>query len=258
MGYEIFDDIRCITLEGNTARQNQVEETLKNLGINFTFYVAKKHPRGGRVGCFESHINIIREAYQKKRQCLLIFEDDVIPTPAYTITNINIATEFMKTNTDWELFQFGWTFNLELSPLAPFVPYFTTAPTIPHIYNFGGVLGHAYAISQKGMKRVLDTTDNLFNLSNTKFPHYDVFISKLFYKARTLYCFAPILFDQRWCLESDNEPKNNVIENIFRKFQCTVEGINLMYCISQLIYNRVKLLVVLIIILILILIVATK
>ena len=253
MGYEIFDDIKCITLEGNSDRQELVEKTLSSLGIKFTFYVAKRNPRGGRIGCFESHMYVIREAYQKGHQKILIFEDDVIPTPAYSNTLLNIATNFMQTNTNWEYFQLGWTINLELSPLSPFVPYLLSKEISPHIYNFSGVLTHSYAISRKGMKRLLDIVDNidLYSVSDTDFPHLDIYMSKLFYKEGTSYCIAPILFDQRWCLPTDNIA-HTYLEKIFRLFQCSVEGISLMYSISLLIYYRIRICICILIVLLII------
>ena len=41
VGYEIFDDIICITLEGNTERQRLAKETFAKIGIEPRFYVAK-------------------------------------------------------------------------------------------------------------------------------------------------------------------------------------------------------------------------
>ena len=95
MGYEIFDEIICITLEANTDRQKSAIEVFKKLNIPVKFFVAKRNPRGGRVGCFESHIQVIQDCYNNDKKQVLIFEDDLTPTIAYNETLVNKATEFM-------------------------------------------------------------------------------------------------------------------------------------------------------------------
>jgi GR25 family glycosyltransferase involved in LPS biosynthesis len=239
MGYEIFDDIVCISLEGNTDRQNRVTKVFESLNIHPRFSIAKKNPRGGRVGCFESHIDVIQEAYNKGSQTVLIFEDDVILTPGYNETLLNVATTFMQKNTQWEIFQLGWGVNgIEKTPV--YLLKLLTMPQIDsNIYKFCAILTHAYAISRKGMEAVLlsYTKDNITTMPDETYPHYDEYLTKIINNG---YCIAPILFDQEWCQPSNNTPKTP-FEKILRQFICTVEATKYIhYLISLIIVYRIQ------------------
>lgn len=93
--YSAFSKIVCITLEDQVQRQESTRKLLTSLGIPFEFYYVKRHPRGGRVGCFDSHVRVIRQALQEGHPNILIFEDDVRTTPGYDINVIKEATHFM-------------------------------------------------------------------------------------------------------------------------------------------------------------------
>ena len=252
MGYEIFDDIVCITLEGNTERQELVEKTLKSLGIKFRFYVAKKHPRGGRVGCFESHMNVTRECYQSGKQKVLIFEDDVVPSPAYSPELLNQATTFMTTNTTWEIFQLGWGFWFDTtnssvtSALIKSIYQLIIAKNVaPHVYQHTAVLLHAYCLSRAGMKRILDNYEPELNRPDKEVLQPDEFTVRLFNSTGRAYCIAPFLFDQRWCLTSNNIARS-YSEKIIRLFQCNGETTGVFYVISLLLlYRNIVLVIIL-------------
>jgi hypothetical protein len=237
MGYEIFDTITCITLAGNTKRQNLVKETLNKLDINFEFYIAQKHPKGGRVGCFDSHINVVREAYNKRAQYILIFEDDVIPSPGYSELLLNKATEFMKQNTDWEIFQLGWVFNVvDDKELLPIITKLATVKEVsPNIFDTIGLGGHAYCLSYSGIKKIIDNYEQVLYNESKNVIHYDKFLVNIF--KNNAYCIAPIIFDQHWCLQSDNIPYG-LLEKYGRKFQCITEVTKIMYILSLLFLYR--------------------
>jgi GR25 family glycosyltransferase involved in LPS biosynthesis len=244
MGYEIFDDIICITLEGNTDRQKLTTETLSSLNIPFRFYVAKRNPRGGRIGCFESHINVIQECYNNNYQRILIFEDDIIQTPSYSNKLVNIGTDFMKTNTTWEVFKFGNGIYLHESVTHIF-EYFLSKEVTKHIYNYSGVLTHAYCLSRSGMEKILKNAYNVLNLNESKIDQIDIYFYNTLSKKNS-YSLAPMIFDQRWCQQTDNIPKG-IAETLFRKYQCFAETMNLFYCWSLLLYYRLYILIIILI-----------
>lgn len=68
-------DIWCISLSHRTDRREKIEKIFKKIGIldNVNFYIADLHPKGSRVGCFESHYKCITNS---DRPYVIIFEDD--------------------------------------------------------------------------------------------------------------------------------------------------------------------------------------
>ena len=66
MEYNFFDKIICINLKTRQDRYESALKTFQSLNINnVEFYFANKSPKGGRYGCFESHINVIKNVITK-------------------------------------------------------------------------------------------------------------------------------------------------------------------------------------------------
>ena len=240
VGYEIFDEIICITLKCNVERQNLVKKTFKQIGILPTFYVAKKSPRGGRIGCFESHLNVINECYNKGAERILIFEDDVITTPGYSTELINEACTFMKNNQDWDIFQLGYEiYDIDNGFFGELLSYIASEKVgnTQNIYKFFQSTTHSYCLSRSGMRILLKYSYYLNNLDD-EVPHFDVIIKKNSKTANyKCYGIAPMLFTQRWCLKSDNIAFSK-LEKIFRNFICVMEISNFGYINSLLLAYR--------------------
>ena len=221
VGYEIFDDIICITLEGNTERQRLAKETFAKIGIEPRFYVAKRSPRGGRIGCFESHMNIINDCYNKGYERILIFEDDVVTTPGYNTKLMNEACNFMKTNSDWDMFQLGYSLiNIDDSFIKTSMQYLISEQVSQNIYKNIGSYLQSYCLSRSGMTKVLKNIE-ILNLPDDQIPQVDIYVYYNLYN-ENCYIIAPALFDQRWCLTSDNIPYDT-LEKFLRKGQCLQE-----------------------------------
>lgn len=78
--------------------------SLRDIDCPFRFHLVERDRRGGRVGCFTSHIEVIREAYDRGQKSVMIFEDDVVATPAYNSKIIREICRYLE----WELVQFGY------------------------------------------------------------------------------------------------------------------------------------------------------
>ena len=65
--------IVCINLKERKDKYANVKKVFDKLKINVEFYFAEKHPTSGRVGCFESHINVIKQSYNNNDKIILIF-----------------------------------------------------------------------------------------------------------------------------------------------------------------------------------------
>lgn len=65
----------CITLSSRNDRQDQINKQFERLHIDdVIWWTVDRHPKGGKYGCFESHVNIWE---QNDADIAVIFEDDV-------------------------------------------------------------------------------------------------------------------------------------------------------------------------------------
>jgi len=232
MSYKFFDDIVCISLDNRTDRRTDVSRVFNTLSIPVRFHIVKKDPRGGRWGCFQSHIDVIKNAYDKGYQNILIFEDDVFQTKEYSTKSINKAINFMKTfSGQWDTFFLGY-FPTSLKWDKQFV----LAPHVnkdPNLILFTPLATHAYCISRSGMKKILDVYPRYISSQ-----HLDVMYSS-FMNLRS-FCYAPTLFDQHLCSPHDNEVLN-IQERFFRANQCWFEKTDWSHKWSKITFAKVQL-----------------
>lgn len=64
----------CINLDIRSDRKENISKEFDRLGIKPEWWIIKRHPQGGKWGCFESHVHIWKE---NKADIAVIFEDDV-------------------------------------------------------------------------------------------------------------------------------------------------------------------------------------
>lgn len=225
--YSFFHDIVCINIDERKERKQQASELFNQLNIKARFHIVKRHPKGGVYGCFESHIDCIKDAYRKGIESLLVFEDDIKNSPSYTTKQVQTCVEFLKQRKGkWDIFYLGYfPFDDTKGSLKGlFKARFET----DNIISFSPLATHAYCVSREGMRKILKNYKG--NIGNI---HYDVYLSQLNLKS---YCVVPILFDQKLCLQTDNQALNK-IEAFARRFQCFAERMHLMYKPSLIKYN---------------------
>jgi glycosyl transferase family 25 len=227
--YKFFDDIVCINLDFRKDRKLISQNIFKNLHINSRFHTVQKHPKGGMYGCFESHIQVIQDAYNKGLGNVLIFEDDIKLTPSYTSNQVDICIDFIKNNKDWDIFYLGYipcnTNRGSINDLlkAEFVN--------EHIIKYRPFATHSYCLSRRGMHKILNNYKG-----HIGHIHLDQFYVNLKLDS---FCTVPMLFDQHLCLESDNEPFDS-FEAFARRFQCQADIYNLLYRPTLLKYKLYK------------------
>lgn len=223
--YSFFDDIICINIDVRQDKRKRMSETFQKLEIPCRFFTAKTHPKGGRYGCFESHIAVIRQAYYSNKQNILIFEDDILPTPTYSIDNMQKAVTFLLDKSpDVDILFLGSFPGLFVgTPHADLFQYAKTRAITPNIIKFKPLAAHAYCLTKSGMKKILDTYANYLGTM-----HYDVYLTKIDVNS---YCFIPILFEQLFCMGTNNSI-HGFLETFFRKYQCEVEKDHLLHKIS--------------------------
>lgn len=104
----------CLTLEETPARTENARKRFKNLGIEVEFFIAKKHPDGGKIGCWDSHVKIWKLAKSRGEDVVVVFEDDVIINESLDTLNeiYNSSLKVFSLKNDIisvNLFPVGWT-----------------------------------------------------------------------------------------------------------------------------------------------------
>ena len=68
----------CLTLRETPERTEAAKTQFTALGLTVEFFIADKHPQGGRYGCWDSHVRIWKLAQERGEDIVVIFEDDVL------------------------------------------------------------------------------------------------------------------------------------------------------------------------------------
>ena len=71
-----IDKVFYINLEHRTDRKHEIEDELNNYNIPYERFNAFATPDFGIVGCTKSHLEVLKEARDRKYKNILIFEDD--------------------------------------------------------------------------------------------------------------------------------------------------------------------------------------
>lgn len=142
--WESFGKIYCINLAERDDRRAYCRKIFEKLKIPVEFYRVNKHPNGGAQGCFESHINVIKRAFDQGRENVVIFEDDVAPFKINK-KRLREVTDFLN-NYEWDIFYLG------------LCPHFFTHPrrVNKNIYELRNSCTHAYILNRPYMDRLKD------------------------------------------------------------------------------------------------------
>lgn len=213
--YNFFDQIHCISLKSRDDRYRAAQDTFNKLGIkNVKFYRPEKHPTDPTIGCFESHLHVVKESYEKNHKYILIFEDDAVPTKDYDPSLIQEGINFMKNNPNWEIFMLGYgDFALSMVPVTK------------NIVKLQALMGHAYCLSRRGMKKVVEDGLN-FLYRKRILPGIKVFRGiDAFYSIKLkMFGLYPMQFDQNWSLGTDNKYPIDII-NMRHKYMPELDRI---------------------------------
>jgi GR25 family glycosyltransferase involved in LPS biosynthesis len=106
--FDYFDEIYCINLERRKDRWEQCKSEFDKIGISdrvikFNAFDNKENPKRG---CYDSHLSVIKLAYERKLKNVLIFEDDVAFLKRYDDRKLIKAIENLDKH-DWEFFYLG-------------------------------------------------------------------------------------------------------------------------------------------------------
>lgn len=219
-----IDEIICISLDISKDRREHFKKHFEN--IPYRFNLVKKHKKGGVYGCFHSHISIIKDAYKRNLENILIFEDDAKPTSSLTNESLEEVINFLKSNKDYDCFYLG-CFPIGAKNNNLLITPFNSISK--NIYKFNPLATHAIIYNRRGMKKVLKNYKNFIGLC-----HYDIYLSR--YANLNNYCYLPILIDQNFNFEYNIEYLN-ILEFIIRKSYPILEFFKLNYNISFIIFK---------------------
>jgi glycosyl transferase family 25 len=169
----------CISLEENNHSSTCLQIQCDNIGLQVEQVQVVRHPQGGKMGCYESHQAVMRNAIAKQIETLLVFEDDArLYTHRITPTIIDALRKFVTSGNHWDVIYLGY------------MPY-----AFAHIYDVQDMIGHcdrtwmshAYLISKKCMQRII-------NIPYSD-QHFDVILEKAV-QPEHRYVMCPMLYYQ--------------------------------------------------------------
>ena len=233
-----MDAIICITLENAHERHEHIKQMASILNLPIELHIAKRHPTSGIIGCFTSHIAVLKRAYDAGYNNVLILEDDFLPTVGYDPKKLEEVMDFMKTN-KWYIFQFGSMpviYPTLYNSLTDPIKFIFSEKISNSIYKWIGVGAHANAYSREAMKDIIDNSKIVKDII-----HYDLWLNQLvdkINKRNECFCVIPMQFDQKWCFPTQNGINNNIYEKFFRRNQCFFENYSVFYRLSLICKNR--------------------
>lgn len=105
--WHFFDSISCINLISRDDRYEWSKDLFEKYKIPAKFHRVQKHS-DPIEGCFNSHVDLISQAYDRGDKTTLIFEDDCVPDiRALTPKNLNKIIEFAEKNKTWDIIYLG-------------------------------------------------------------------------------------------------------------------------------------------------------
>jgi glycosyl transferase family 25 len=181
-----FEKIYCINLSERTDRWNHVTNEFNKIGCTVERFDAIKGNTNtnltpGEVGCYLSHVNILKNIINNDIKNALIFEDDVVFCQDF---NNKFKTFYDQLPTDNTLVYPGSNYSI-------FNPNAKLEKITDNIYLGNNILAtHSYFINNEGAKILLDLlktnyltepVDNAFRHYQSKYPTY-VFKPNLVYQ----------------------------------------------------------------------------
>lgn len=210
MNYPVY----CINLKERMERKENAQKQFRQINIkpsDTIFLDFHKHKKGGIYGCYDSHMKVWNNFYQnhKDKELCIIFEDDFRATEN-SIYHLKKAISFIEKNKDKVDILFLHDKFIEYNDN-------NNKKDISNKYFIRGYgfLTHAYIITRKYIKLILDKNDNQLPKPNGIDFDIDININKkgILYSENIFFCKVPVFIQQE--LSSDNY--HNFFDKIIRK-----------------------------------------
>ncbi|XWV24976.1 hypothetical protein QJ856_gp0803 [Tupanvirus deep ocean] len=147
-----IDKYYCINLYERDDRMYEAKTVFDKYNIPVNFFRVNKDKEDGRRGCFTSHVKIINDAYDKKLNNILIFEDDIVCylSKEEFDQKMQQIHEFMDNN-DFDILFIG---------SIPDIFNKRVVKVYKDIYKANAYCTHAYILSRKGIEKFRNLTYN--------------------------------------------------------------------------------------------------
>lgn len=168
----------CITLKGRHDRLEHMTHFSREYEIPLQFVHVEKHPLGGQIGCYQSHLKVMKMSLElhPDDNCI-IFEDDACTTLSKEEmkTALCKVARFMKTDAVWDILYLG---------CFPDVLSNATIPAEFGMYNVVATQTHAYIIHNAFMKKFIH------------YPYERDPIDEVFRRTAKTFASIPTIFNQ--------------------------------------------------------------
>jgi hypothetical protein len=107
----------CINLLEREDRYREADAEFDRIGLHVEFYRTNRHPMSGPVGCYTSHVNVMRMARDAGLSLALILEDDVVFDTELLGKNLARTVHVLRSwesRKHWDIFYLGHAPELSL------------------------------------------------------------------------------------------------------------------------------------------------
>lgn len=147
----LADRAVCINLKERDDRMQGAQKRFDQVGLGscIEFHRVDRDPRGGMIGCYQSHRQIVQQAYDDGLERVMVFEDDVVFHEGWDQVVLD-CQEFLQQDAQKipvHCLYLGCT------------PIWIGEKTTPKIWLAKACLMHAYILTRPGMKSFLEADD---------------------------------------------------------------------------------------------------
>lgn len=171
-----WDAIYAISLRENETQRREMDENLNQVGLKVNHFIADRHPKGSKYGCFHSHRQIMRDALDAGHHHILVLEDDATPNTSRWTAEVLDEIERAKAFDCLYLGAIPIPF-ARYQPIDSFQYLFKSE----FLFNWGS---HAYIVPRHTMQKIAS--------SPFTGEHYDAFLARL--SPRTVVVYPTLMF----------------------------------------------------------------
>lgn len=198
----------CINLLDRSDRyehmKRQFQESKHFNDCNFLR--VERHPKGGRYGCFDSHILAIRDAYNSGADFALICEDD------WMFRKNSFRTIDDRID---ELFRFIHAYSPDIVFCHKRGVLYIGKKVIKHCYEAIMITCSMYVVSRRVMKIILDEYSKYIDSI-----HFDLFLNVLRLEGKLkMYFFNPLVKSVPFSSDNSSWSKDILILQLLQKMQ---------------------------------------
>jgi GR25 family glycosyltransferase involved in LPS biosynthesis len=195
--------VTIINIKDRVDRKQHILRQCKHLGIKEVhFFHPMKHPKGGAFGCYESHVAVWKQCYNKdpKSKFYFVGEDDFQENSVDCKTVLRKAVKFMNKNYK----------HIDVLHLHDYCAYHSDVRN-NSLFSLGqGQCMHAYFISREYVKKIID------NIPPADGTHIDYTI--VFDNTHALYTPRQFYMRETCLIQADitSDNVNTVADNLTR------------------------------------------